>query len=58
MGKLVWQSDDREVMVWIDGGFHIKAITKLHGDPVELNEDEALELGKALVAAAIGEKAG
>jgi hypothetical protein len=39
-----------EVYLWIEQGssIHIKAVTQ-HGDPVELNENEAEELGKALI---------
>jgi len=31
---------DGEVSAWIDGGIHLKAITKF-GDPVELSAEEA-----------------
>ncbi|MGA2065888.1 MAG: hypothetical protein ABSG86_13020 [Thermoguttaceae bacterium] len=41
---------DGEVKLWIEQGssIHIKAVTK-HGDPVELNEGEADELGETLI---------
>lgn len=47
--KLVFAGGD--VYVWIeqDSSVHIKAVTD-HGDPVELTEDEAEELGNALIS--------
>jgi hypothetical protein len=49
--QLIWQSFDRDVMVWPEGGIHIKAITAKYGDPVELSEVEAQELGQAFIEA-------
>jgi hypothetical protein len=36
-----------EVAVWVDGGIHLKAVTK-HGDPVEISTAEARGLIRAL----------
>jgi hypothetical protein len=42
---------DGDVCLWIDqdSSVHIKAVSE-HGDPVELTEDEAEELGNALIS--------
>ena len=37
-----------DISVWVDGGIHLKLNTS-HKNPVELGEQEALELGKLLV---------
>jgi hypothetical protein len=44
----VFTCSDGEIAVWVDGGIHLKAVTR-HGDPVELSEEEALELADILV---------
>ena len=50
----VFKLSDDELVVWEDGGIHIKAVTG-RGDPVELSETEALELADALVRLARGQ---
>ena len=42
---------DGDVFLWIEqeSSVHIKTVSE-HGDPVELTEDEAEELGKALIS--------
>jgi len=49
----VREFSDGEVVVWIEqnASIHIKVVDR-HGDPVELTEHEADELGKALIAMA------
>lgn len=37
------------IRAWLDGGIHIKAVTDdVHLDPVEISEEEALDLARAL----------
>ena len=38
-----------EITVWVDGGIHIKTINK-YGDPVELGEDETMQLADLLTS--------
>ena len=35
------------ITIWVDGGIHIKT-REPHGDPVEMNEEEALALAALL----------
>jgi hypothetical protein len=44
----VFELSDGEITLWKDGGIHLKAVDN-HGDPVELSEDEAVELAGALI---------
>jgi hypothetical protein len=45
----VYEIADGDVVLWsVDGTIHIKTVSK-HNDPVELTEDEAIELSKLLV---------
>jgi hypothetical protein len=46
----VFKFSDGEVAVWYDGCICIKAVTRApHDDPVELTEDEAIELAQVLL---------
>jgi len=45
----LFSMSDGEVMAWIDGGLHLKAITSF-GDPVELGTEEL----RALIAGLAG----
>ena len=47
---------DGDVVIWADGGIMIKALTS-YGDPVELSDEEAIELGEALIKLAKGKQA-
>ncbi len=50
----VYEIAGGDVVLWsIDGTIHIKAVTK-HNDPVELTEDETIELSKLLARLASG----
>ena len=47
----VFKFSDGEVAVWYDGCVCIKAVTRgPHYDPVELTEDQAVELAETLLA--------
>ncbi len=44
----VYEIADGDVVLWsVDGTIHIKTVSK-HHDPVELSEDDAIELSKLL----------
>lgn len=46
----VFKFSDGEVAVWYDGCVCIKAVTRgPHYDPVEMTEDEAIELAEVLL---------
>lgn len=44
----VYEMASGDISVWVDGGIHLKLNT-FYKDPVELGEQEALELGNLLV---------
>ncbi|MES2151454.1 MAG: hypothetical protein V4508_16885 [Pseudomonadota bacterium] len=51
MGELnatVFKIASGDISVWVDGGVHLK-VNAASGDPVELGEEEAMELGKLLI---------
>ena len=45
----VYQISDGEVRVWRDEGCICIKTQNPHGDPVELSDEEAVELGKLLL---------
>jgi hypothetical protein len=51
----VFKMASGDVSVWVDGGIHLK-INAAGEDPVELGEQEALELGELLVRLAIEQR--
>ncbi|WP_156401338.1 hypothetical protein [Duganella sp. Root1480D1] len=44
----VFEMASGDISIWVDGGIHLKVNTPGR-DPVELGEQEALELGELLV---------
>ena len=45
--RSVYELAGGELLVWLDGGICIKTVEP-HGDPVELGEQEALDLARLL----------
>ena len=48
----VFEMASGDIFVWVDGGIHLK-IRGAGTDPVELGEEEALELGELLLRLAL-----
>lgn len=44
----IFEMASGDISIWLDGGIHLKLNTT-YKDPVELSEQEALELGQLLV---------
>lgn len=44
----VFEMASGDISIWVDGGIHLK-LNVAHSDPVELGEEEALQLGRLLL---------